>query len=346
MENRSLPAFFYTDAGEYKRQLDSFFLPSWQFAVAAESLALPGTQLPFWFAEGSLHEAVLLTVNAQGQKRALSNVCTHRAKVLVEKPQHGQEIRCGYHGRCFALDGQLKFMPGMDAVPNFPAATDALRSFNYEEVFGLGFVSLAATQQCADWLKPVLERTAYLPWHKLKFRPEYQQDYPLAAHWALYVDNYLEGFHIPFVHPGLSQELALRDYAYENFEGGSLQLGIAREEKQCFNPPLGHPDAGKQIAAYYFWLFPNLMLNIYPWGLSINQVLPQGIDQTMVRYFTFVWDEAQWGLGAGADTHGVEMEDRAVVESVQKGINSRFWQPGLYAPRHEACVQWFHAMMR
>lgn len=346
MDNRSLPSAFYTDAGHYQRQLEQFFLPSWQFAVPAESLSLAGTQLPYWFAEGSLNEPLLLTVNTANQKRVMSNICTHRAKLLVEKPQHGQDIRCGYHGRCFGLDGCMKSMPGMDGVPDFPAKSDDLRLFNYAEVLGLGFVGLETTQKCADWLQPVIERTAYLPWHKLKYRPEYFKDYPLAAHWALYVDNYLEGFHIPFVHPALTQQLALREYAYENFPGGSLQLGLANDQASCFHPPVGHADAGKAIAAYYFWLFPNLMLNLYPWGLSLNQVLPQGINQTIVRYFTFVWDESQWGQGAGADTHRTELEDRAVVESVQQGMRSRYWQPGLYAPRHEAGVQWFHAMMR
>lgn len=346
MPDRSLPSAFYTDSKQYKNQLEKYFLPSWQFAVPAESLSLAGTQLPYWFAEGSLHEPLLLTVDEAGEKRVLANVCTHRAKLLVEKPQHGQDIRCGYHGRCFALDGSMKSMPGMGDVLGFPAASDDLRRFNYAELLGLGFVGLETNQSCRDWLQPVIERTAYLPWHRLKHRPEYKQDYPLNAHWALYVDNYLEGFHIPFVHPALTQQLALREYEYENFQGGSLQLGLGNNISSCFEPPAGHPDAGKRIAAYYFWLFPNLMINLYPWGLSLNQVLPQGVDKTIVRYNTFVWDESQWGTGAGADTHGVELEDRAVVEAVQKGMQSRYWQPGLYAPRHEAGVQWFHAMMR
>ncbi len=346
MRDRSLPASFYTDPARYSQQLEQFFLPSWQFAVAADSFSLPGTQQPFWFAEGSLHEPVLLAVGADGSKHALSNVCTHRAKLLVDKPRHGQDIRCGYHGRCFALDGMLRSMPGMDGVSGFPTATDHLRQFSYEEVAGLGFVGLETKERCASWLKPVLERTAYLPWEKLQFRPEYSRDYPLAAHWALYVDNYLEGFHIPFVHPALTQQLALRDYAYEQFPGGNLQIGFSNGKGTAFEPPAGHPDSGKQIAAYYFWLFPNLMLNLYPWGLSLNQVLPQGIDKTIVRYFTFVWDDSQWGQGAGADTNHVELEDQAVVEAVQQGIQSRYWLPGQYSPRHEMGVRWFHDMMQ
>ena len=346
MENRSLPSRFYTDAGEYQRQLEQYFLPSWQFAAPAESLALAGTQLPYWFAEGSLHEPLLLTVNATGEKRVLSNVCTHRAKLLVEKSQHGQDIRCGYHGRCFDLDGSMKAMTGMDGVVGFPAASDHLREFQFEEVLGLAFVGLETSQKCSDWLKPVIARTAYLPWHKLKARPEHTRDYPLAAHWALYVDNYLEGFHIPFVHPALTQQLVLQAYDYENFEGGSLQLGLANGQASCFAPPAGHPDAGKRVAAYYFWLFPNLMLNLYPWGLSLHQVLPQGVNQTIVRYFTFVWDESQWGLGAGADTNRVELEDHGIIASVQRGMRSRYWKPGMYSPRHESGVQWFHTMLR
>jgi hypothetical protein len=73
------------------------------------------------------------------------------------------------------------------------------------------------------------------------------------------------------------------------------------------------------IAAFYYWLFPNLMLNFYPWGLSLNVVYPLGPERTRVSFLSYVWDEARRQSGVGADLHRLEMEDEEVVESVQRG---------------------------
>ena len=96
------------------------------------------------------------------------------------------------------------------------------------------------------------------------------------AHWALYVENYLEGLHVPFVHPGLAQTLELGTYTVELGRWCTLQLAHALAGEPAFEPPAGSPDHGQRIAAYCGWVFPNLMLNFYPWGLSLNQVLPLG----------------------------------------------------------------------
>ena len=100
----------------------------------------------------------------------------------------------------------------------------------------------------------------------------------------LYVDNYLEGFHIPFVHPELNQTLDYSGYSTEVFEGGVLQIGKASEGDVKFDLPETHPDFGQEIAAYYLWMFPNMMFNFYPWGLSLNIVIPVSSEETRVLY--------------------------------------------------------------
>ena len=84
------------------------------------------------------------------------------------------------------------------------------------------------------------------------------------AHWALYVENYLEGLHVPFVHPGLAQTLELGTYTVELGRWCTLQLAHALAGEPAFEPPAGSPDHGQRIAAYCGWVFPNLMLNFYP----------------------------------------------------------------------------------
>jgi choline monooxygenase len=171
------------------------------------------------------------------------------------------------------------------------------------------------------------------------------RDYEVEANWALYVDNYLEGFHVRFVHPELSETLDLPQYATELFPHAVLQLGVAASGDVAFEPPAGHPDHGRRVAAYWWWLFPTTMLNLYPWGLSMNVVEPLSVSRTRIRFLTYVADESLRGRGAGGDLHKVELQDEAVVQQVQRGMRSRLWRPGRYSPQHERGVHHFHQMM-
>ncbi|MDH5609245.1 MAG: hypothetical protein OEY56_07175 [Cyclobacteriaceae bacterium] len=189
------------------------------------------------------------------------------------------------------------------------------------------------------------ERVGFLPLHEFRFEPSLSKDYLVNAHWALYCDNYLEGFHIPFVHPELNQAL---DYGtYETVLGDyfNLQVGYSDTSVETFDLPAGHLDYGQQVAAYYFWIFPNMMFNFYPWGLSVNVVKPLTIDKTKVSFLTYLYDESKMGNSAGALLDKVEREDEFVVEGVQKGIRSRFYQSGRFSPTREQGVHHFQRLI-
>ena len=129
------------------------------------------------------------------------------------------------------------------------------------------------------------------------------------------------------------------------FEHGNLQIAEARDGEEVFALPAGHVDEGRAIAAYYFWLFPNLMFNFYPWGLSVNVVEPLSVDRTRVRFQSFVHSPELLGQGAGGDLDTVEHEDEEVVESVQRGIPSRGYTTGRFSPTMEQGVHQFHRML-
>src|SRR5262249_28537029 len=118
------------------------------------------------------------------------------------------------------------------------------------------------------------------------------------------------------------------------------QIGFAKSDVEAF-PNAPDPRA----AAYYFWLFPNLMLNFYPWGLSINVVEPLSRDETRIRFLTYVSDESKLDHGAGAGLDRVEFEDEAIVQSVQHGVRSRFFQRARYSPTRERGVHHFHRLL-
>lgn len=127
---------------------------------------------------------------------------------------------------------------------------------------------------------------------------------------------------------------------------------MLRPADEKSEPPAsaGGQKDGKQtmstdIAAHYLFIFPNLMFNFYPWGVSVNVVRPVSSSKTIVEFLTYVSDEDKLNQGAGADLHGVELEDEAVVESVQRGIRSRFYTHGRYSPTREQGTHHFHRVI-
>ncbi|MEK7269778.1 MAG: SRPBCC family protein, partial [Planctomycetota bacterium] len=168
--------------------------------------------------------------------------------------------------------------------------------------------------------------------------------YDIDANWALYVENYLEGFHVRWVHPSLSRQLDAEAYRYDLFAGGSVQVGASSTGEGAFALDAGHPDADLAVTAWYFHLFPNTFLNVYRWGLSVNVVEPRGPDRARVRYRRFVRDVAALGEGPGSNLHDVELEDDAIVASVAQGLRSRLARPGRYSLVHERAVHHFHRM--
>lgn len=338
----TLPGAAYTDAELFARQRLELFPRSWQYLPwqpGAEINAQPLTLLP-----GFLDSHLLLTKQADTW-RALSNVCTHRGALLLDAPARCKTVRCPYHGRSFALDGRMLAMPAFERAEDFPGPADDLPELALAWHGPFAFVSEQPTQAFADWARPLSDAFGWVPWEAFRFAPELSRDYELAANWMLYVDNYLEGLHIPYVHPALNQALDFKAYEVHLLPAGVMQVGLAAAGEDAFELPAGHADAGRRIAAYYLWLFPNLMLNLYPWGLSLNLVEPRGLGQSRIRYLTWVRDAGRLHQGAGADTDTTEQEDHAVILRVQAGIRSRLYRRGRYSPSLEQGVHHFHRLL-
>lgn len=342
------PGWFYNDAGVYERAKERVLRRSWQLVAEREQVKVPGQVFPFTLLEGSLDEPLLLTRDQKDVVRCMSNVCTHRGTILCPHAGHEKALVCRYHGRRFDLDGTMRHMPEFEGVAGFPSESDNLKRVEFGSWGGDGkliFASLDPVVPLEEWLRPVQERCGWLPLHEFRFDAGRSRDYLVNANWMLYIDNYLEGFHIPFVHAGLNQALDYGEYTTELYPRCNLQLGVGKSGDVCFDLPASSPDRGRRIAAYYWWLFPNTMLNFYPWGLSVNVVRPLGAERTRVSFLAYVWDESKLDAGAGAGLDRVEREDEAVVEAVQRGLKSRLYLRGRYSPTRETGVHHFHRLM-
>lgn len=341
----TLPSRFYTDPALFELGRDRIFARSWQFAGDTDGLRAPGTVLPWTLLEGTLDEPLVWTRDMADRLHLLSNVCPHRGMTVAESRGNARFLRCRYHGRRFGLDGEFQHMPEFDGVEGFPGPCDGLVEVPHGFWHKLAFASLAPRGSLEETLAPMTDRLAWLPLNEFVYRPEFGREYLVRANWALYVDNYLEGFHIPFIHAGLNEVLDYGRYETETFATGNLQLATAADGEDAFDLPAHSPDSGQRISAYYYWFFPNLMFNFYPWGLSINVVRPLGLDVTKVHFLPYVWREERRGRGAGADLDRVEREDEVVVEAVQRGLRSRFYDRGRYSVLREGNVHHFHRLI-
>ena len=259
---KTIDADFYTSNEVFEQCREKIFAPSWQFVGNTELVAESGDVYPFTLLPGYLDEPLLLTKDKGDKINGRSNVCTHRGNIVAEKACKLNNLRCRYHGRLFGLDGKFASMPEFKEVENFPSKDDDLPALPLFKWSSWLFTSVNPMYASELFFRDMIERVSWLPLDDFKFQPELSRTFNVKGNWALYCENYLEGFHIPFVHAGLNAVIDFGEYATELFfPYSSLQLGLARNNENCFDLPASSPDYGKNVAAYYFWVFPNMMFN-------------------------------------------------------------------------------------
>lgn len=341
----TLPASFYRDTEVFELLKEKVFLKSWQFIGDEQLVRLAEDVYPFVLLDNYLTEPMLLVREQNDDIKCLTNVCTHRGNLIAQHPGNQKKLKCLYHGRRFGLDGKFEHMPEFQEAKDFPRTCDDLHQFPLEKWGPLLFAGMDDIIPFASIIEKMKERVGFLPLEEYKLDNARSKDYLVNAHWALYCDNYLEGFHIPFVHQDLNAALNYGAYTTEIYDYLNLQIGYADDHIELFDLPEGHPDFGKKVGAYYYWVFPNMMFNFYPWGLSINVVKPISMSKTKVSFISYVWDETKIEGGAGALLDKVEREDEFVVEGVHKGIRSHYYKAGRFSPKMEKGVHHFHQLL-
>lgn len=339
------PSRLYTGTEIYESARERIFARTWQLVGDVNQVRVPGQIHPFTLLEGCLDEPLLFTRDTDDALHCLSNVCTHRGMTVCTQGGVERTLRCRYHGRRFGLDGKFQHMPEFAGVENFPSPADDLPRVPHGRWGPLLFASLKPAMTLDEALGPIRERLGWLPLDQFKHDASRSRDYLVRCNWALYCENYLEGFHIPYVHASLSDAIDYGSYRTELFRWSSVQVALSRGGDVVFDLPRSAPDHGQRIAAYYWWVFPNTIFNFYPWGLSLNLVKPLGVDRTRVSFIAYVSDESKLDQGAGSGLDRVEREDEAIVEAVQRGVNSRLYDRGRYSPTREQGTHHFHRLL-
>lgn len=340
----TLPSSFYRSQSVFDQLIEKVFAKTWQFVGDQNKVGIEGQLHPFNFLEFALEEPMLLS-NDGDSINCISNVCTHRGNILCHDPCKAKNILCAYHGRRFDLGGKFKHMPQFKTAQNFPRAEDDLHRFPLKNFGPWLFTALVDEMDFQSVIDVMQQKVGFLPLDQFKLDVSHNKDYLVNTHWALYCDNYLEGFHIPFVHDSLNSVLDYGKYETILYPEVNLQVGHSTGGEHVFELPPDHEDHGKQISAYYFWVFPNMMFNFYPWGCSINVVKPISLNRTKVSFISYVFDESKLDVGAGAALDKVEREDEFVVEGVNKGMNSRVYRSGRFSPEMEKGVHHFQSLL-
>jgi choline monooxygenase len=338
----ALPAECYVDAAWHARELDAVFARSWQPVAHAAQLAAPGDhvvaqigRVPLVLVRGEPEPGF-----AAGRLRALHNVCRHRAGPLATCDGRGaRALVCAYHGWTYALDGRLRGAPEMHEAADFDPAAIALPQAQVAEWQGLVFAALEPAMAFAELIDGI---DARLGRDLTAWRHDGRVSYDIACDWKVYVDNFLEGYHLPKVHPALNRLLDYRSYRTELARWSSLQWS----PMDVTQGPYGA--AGGDAVALYWWLWPNTMLNVLPGRLQTNRVVPLRPGRCRVDFDYYYAPEAPADAGARdrAFADEVQAEDIAICEAVQRGLASGSYVAGRLNPTRETGVWHFHELLR
>ena len=338
----TLPSRYYFDPEILQREKDRLFARTWQVVGWREQAATPGD----YFTCELAGEPLLIARQNDGALRAFYNVCRHRAGPPAEGCGSRKVFRCGYHGWTYGLDGRLLNAPEMEGVCDFCAADFGLAPVACAEWGGLIFVHLDSHPE------PLGRALAELPAQTEKFGLESlrfwrRHDYVMECNWKTYIDNYLEGYHLPSVHPSLNRELDYGAYETRLFPRHSLQTSPIRGRENETTVNRRYKQSQGDLAAEYFWIFPNWMLNCYPDNMSLNIVLPLGPEKC-VAIFAWFFAEQQLHSDIPETTFRfsdeIQQEDGRICEIVQRNLRSRSYDCGRYSVQQEQGLYHFHRL--
>jgi phenylpropionate dioxygenase-like ring-hydroxylating dioxygenase large terminal subunit len=338
----SLPAAYYIDPALAAEERGKIFARTWQVVGHHDQVANPGD----FFTTELAGEPLLLVRGVGHELRAFYNVCRHRAGPPAEGCGSRKLFRCGYHGWTYGLDGALISAPEFEGVQEFDRGHFALAPVRAEEWFNLIFVNLDPKAE------PLVKSLGELPRQAERFALQdmklfERRTYDMKCNWKTYVDNYLEGYHLPSVHPGLNRELDYNAYTVEPYARHVRQFSPIRGAQPGDETPRRYQEARQDLTTDYFWIFPNWMLNCYPDNVSLNIVLPLDAERSLAIFEWYLPEKDFSSPAAKASVEfsdQIQREDVAICETVQKNLHSRSYERGRYSVKQERGVHAFHRM--
>ncbi len=335
----ALPARFYTDPAVVALDRRLIFDRGWHVVAHLCQLRNAGDH-----AIADLGGLPVIAVRGADEViRVMHNVCRHRAGPLAQCDGLGaKSLRCRYHGWTYTLEGQLRTATEMADVADFDVGDIRLPQLAVRVWQGLAFAAVdEALAPSFEAFVAGIDARIGAERDLAAFGHHHRTGYDIACNWKVYVDNYLEGYHVPHIHPELNRMLDYRSYITETAEWYSFQFSPLESGDGLY----GSGDA------LYYWLWPNTMLNILPGRLQTNRIIPKGADRCRVEFdFYYAPDDSDAGHARRAAdlsfSDVVQDEDITICEDVQRGLGSGSYEAGRLNPLRENAVHHFHERLR
>jgi len=340
----TLPASLYTRSESEALEKEHIFKKEWQLIGHVDQLREPGSYLTRIIGGNPLIFVRDEGLEDEWQIRGFYNVCKHRGGPLCVKRGTRSVLQCAYHGWTYKMDGTLRGVPQFAHVDLFDKDDFGLEPVRTEVWEGLIFATLAKESKPLDEIVAgIAERISPISLRDMKFHQRIS--YTIACNWKVYVDNYLEGYHIPIVHPELAKLLDYSQYVTELGEWYSLQYS------PFSSASADNPYQAEDGKAFYYFVYPNFMFNILPGRMQLNIVEPKGVSECVVHfdyYYTDLEKAASTGLIESdlAYSEEIQREDIEVCEAVQLGLGSDAYERGRYSVQRESGVWHFHDRIR
>ena len=341
-EASTIPGPWYVDSRIAELEALTVFTNSWQVVGRVDQVAKPGQFVTATVAG----EPIVAVRGSDGQLRAFYNVCRHHAAKVVTEPCGSAAIlHCPYHGWNYGLDGSLKGMPEFDGVRNFERQDNGLVPVQVDTWEAFVFVNLnPQAETLRGFLGALVKRCEPLGLAQLRYFDS--RTYDIACNWKVFVDNYLDGgYHVPHLHKGLNSVLDYKQYTIENEDRYCLQSSpmVSSEEDAATGA------TRKGDRAWYFWQYPNFMINCYEGYMDTNLVIPLDVDHCRVAFDFYFADVSEALREHNAQSLAVgdrvQQEDLGICEDVQRGLKSRAYGAGRLSVRREAGEQLFHRLL-
>ena len=340
---RGLPAACYTDPAFHEREFERIFAAGWVMVGRADRAAQPGD----WFTAEFGRARIIVTHDDTGTLRAFGNACSHRGTPLVEGQGHCRTLVCPYHAWTFGLDGQLLGAPGMKEALGFDPADHPLKSVRLDTWGGFVFVCLSPTAPgLAEWLGDLPQRLAMYGLEHMRLAR--RVEYDLACNWKVWVENFMEGYHIPTVHrstisrqkavnipedPGRGEYTAI----YERHEGTRALL-----HGDTGFPPIDTLTGDSSEGSRFILVYPATMLAIANDTMWCFEAHPLGPLRTRI-VLSSCFPAQHFGRDDFAEVAAryfkrqdiVVQEDNDISELQQRGLSSMFAAPGRFSVKEK-----------
>lgn len=342
-EAYTIPAPWYTDTRVADLERENVFARTWQAVARTDQLESAGAYVTAVVAG----EPIVVVRGTDATLRAFYNVCRHHAMIVMNEPcGRAQHLRCPYHGWTYSLEGELRGVTDFEDVCHFDRRQNGLVSLSVETWENFVFVNLDShAVPLRDFLGPLVGLAQPLGFSKLKFIE--RRSYTLQCNWKVYVDNFLDGgYHVPHMHKGLNSVLDYTNYTIENLELCCVQSSPVSVDS---GSEASAAATRKGDRAFYFWQYPNFMLNWYEGYLDTNLVVPLAVDRCEVIFDFYFGDASESQMPYIRDSIGVservQQEDIVICEGVQRGLGSRAYNAGRLSVRREIGEHLFHGLL-